>query len=247
VGFLGQRDGRLLRREETRLLVLFGRSLLLLNEGAKLFGHDNPIQGLGEKGGEAGLSGALATEKRKRGHPPLLRAPIVAAQTGVRDDGAMPNERSAIAMDSDEIRAFITESRTVVLCTTGPDGVPDPVPMWYVVRDDVLWMRTYAKSQKVKNIMRDPRAALLIEAGERYVELRGVQLTGPLDIDHDVDRICTVFADLMIKYEGLDPQFVDDTIAAYRPTAAKQVALACRWNTPEWRVVSWDHRKQSEA
>jgi PPOX class probable F420-dependent enzyme len=166
---------------------------------------------------------------------------------GMRDHGGVANQRAAISMDAQEVRAFITQAHTVVLCTTGPDGVPDPVPMWFVVRDDVLWMRTYAKSQKVQNLLRDPRAALLIESGERYVELHGVQLTGPIALDHDVDRICTVFADLMVKYEGLDPQFIDDTIAAYRPTAAKQVALACPWTTPPWHVVSWDHRKQGEA
>lgn len=150
-------------------------------------------------------------------------------------------------MDPDEVRAFITEARTVVLCTTGPDGLPDPVPMWFVVHDDVLWMRTYAKSQKVRNLQRAPHAALLIEAGERYQELRGVQFTGPVIVDHDVDRICTVFAELMVKYEGLDPQFIDDTITAYRPTAAKQVALGCPWSSAQWRMVSWDHRKQVKA
>jgi PPOX class probable F420-dependent enzyme len=157
----------------------------------------------------------------------------------------MANDRGRIAMQSAEVAAFLTESRTAILATTGPDGTPDPVPMWFVVEDDVLWMRTYAKSQKVRNLERHPRAAILVETGERYVELRGVQLTGEVEIVRDIDVICRVFADLMVKYEGLDPQFVDDTAEAYRPTAGKQVALAVRWTQPEWSVVSWDHRKQS--
>jgi PPOX class probable F420-dependent enzyme len=163
----------------------------------------------------------------------------------MRDDGRVPNDRAAIAMSASEVREFLEQSRTAMLCTIGPDGVPDPVPMWFVIDGDVLWMRTYAKSQKALNLQRDPRGALLIEDGERYVELRGVQLTGPFTVDRDVERICQVFAALMVKYEGLDPQFVSDTMLAYRETAQKQVAIACPWTTAEWTVVSWDHRKQS--
>ncbi len=165
----------------------------------------------------------------------------------VRDDDVVPSQRADIAMNTAEIDEFLTQVRTIVLCTTGPDGVPDPVPMWCIVDDGVLWMRTYAKSQKVRNIERDARVSLLAEAGDRYVELRGVQLTGPIDVVTDIDRICSVFAELMVKYEGLDPQFVADTKDAYRQTAQKQVALGCRWTDPAWRVVSWDHRKQVDS
>lgn len=165
----------------------------------------------------------------------------------MRDDDGVPSQRSDITMDAGEVAVFLSEARTIVLCTIGPDGAPDPVPMWFVVDGDVLWMRTYAKSQKVRNIERDARVSLLAETGDRYVELRGLQLTGPLEVDADVDRICTVFAELMVKYEGLDRQFVADTMNAYRQTAQKQVALACRWQDPTWRIVSWDHRKQGDA
>jgi len=157
----------------------------------------------------------------------------------------MASQRSAITMTTEEVAAFLAESRTAILTTIGPDGVPDPVPMWFVMDGDTLWMRTYGKSQKVTNLERDPRAAILIETGERYVELRGVQLTGSIALSRDIDRICAVFVGLMMKYEGLDPDFADDAALAYRPTAEKQVALACDWQ--QWRIASWDHRKQSGA
>ena len=41
------------------------------------------------------------------------------------------------------------------------------MPLWYVVRDGELWAWTFAKSQKVRNLERDPRATLQVEAGER--------------------------------------------------------------------------------
>ncbi len=146
-------------------------------------------------------------------------------------------------MTEQEIDAFLTECRTVMLCTIGPDGVPDPVPMWFVQRPDGLLMRTYAKSQKVANLRRDPRVAVLAERGERYAELRGVQFSGTVEVSTEVDLICGVFADLMVKYEGMDPEHRTAAAEGYRPKAAQMVALRL---VPQ-RIVSWDHRKLAAA
>lgn len=155
----------------------------------------------------------------------------------------MGNQRDRIRMTEDEIGAFLAQCRTVVLCTIGPDGVPDPVPMWFVTRPDGLYLRTYASSQKVANLRRDPRASLLAELGERYGELRGVQYTGTFEISDDVDLICEVFADLLVKYEGMDPAHRDAAAVGYRDKASRMVALRL---VPQ-RTISWDHRKLAAA
>jgi PPOX class probable F420-dependent enzyme len=152
------------------------------------------------------------------------------------------HDRAAIALSREEVDDLLRATRTLVLVTNGPDGVPDPVPMWFVIDDDgTVWMRTYAKSQKVLNLERDPRFAALVETGDRYVELRGAQLSGTVAVLDDLDRICAVFADLMVKYEGLDPAHVDSVRTAYRDRAPKQRAL----RLDVTRVVSWDHAKQA--
>ena len=157
---------------------------------------------------------------------------------------AAAHARASIALDVDEVDALLRAARTMVLVTNGPDGVPDPVPMWFVVDDaGTVWMRTYAKSQKVLNLERDPRFAALVETGDRYAELRGAQLSGTVTLVDDVDRICAVFADLMVKYEELDPVHVDSVRTAYRHRAPKQRAL----RLDVTRVVSWDHAKQVAA
>lgn len=154
----------------------------------------------------------------------------------------MAHGRASIALTDAEVDSLLRAGRTLVLVTNGPDGVPDPVPMWYLVDDDgVVWMRTYAKSQKVVSLERDPRFAALVEDGERYAELRGVQLSGTVELVDDVERICEVFAGLMVKYEGLDPEHVESVKAAYRDRAPKQRALRLRVA----RTVSWDHAKQA--
>ncbi|MCA0328425.1 MAG: TIGR03618 family F420-dependent PPOX class oxidoreductase [Actinobacteria bacterium] len=156
----------------------------------------------------------------------------------------MAHDRSGIALSDEEVDGLLRSSRTMVLVTIGPDGLPDPVPMWFVVDDGgAIWMRTYAKSQKVVNLERDPRFSALVEDGEHYTELRGAQLSGRVELVDDVDRICDIAAGLMVKYEGLAPEHVDAVREAYRPRAPKQRALRLHVD----RVVSWDHGKQAGA
>jgi len=150
------------------------------------------------------------------------------------------NRRAEIAMSADDVRDFLSAGRTLILVTTGPDGLPDPVPMWYVVGPDGLpVMRTYAKSQKVVNLRRDPRAVGLVEDGERYDELRGVQLTGRIDLVDDQATVLDVVVGLGRKYQGLAAGDEPAARAALRDYAAKQVVMRL---IPD-RVVSWDHRK----
>ena len=156
----------------------------------------------------------------------------------------MANERARIALTADEVALLLRDARTMVLVTNGPDGVPDPVPMWFVVDEGgTVLMRTYAASQKVRNLERDARFAALVETGDRYVELRGAQLSGTVALVDDVDLVCDVFAALMVKYEGLDPEHVDSVRTAYRERARKQRVL--RLEIAD--VVSWDHGKQAAS
>ena len=130
---------------------------------------------------------------------------------------------------------MLDAARTAILVTIGPDGVPDPTAMWFVVDDGQLVMRTYAKSQKVRNVQRDPRVSVLIEDGETYDTLRGLQLTGRIALSHDIEEVLDVVEGLARKYqgvEGLDRE-------ALRDYASKQAVLRLEVD----RRVSWDHAK----
>jgi PPOX class probable F420-dependent enzyme len=153
------------------------------------------------------------------------------------------DQRAWIAMTDSELSGFLAAGRTLVLVTTGPDGLPDPVPMWYVVVDGEIRMRTYARSQKAVNLRRDPRVCCLVEDGARYAELRGAQLTGRVELVDDPDWIADVWTGLMVKYEDLSEADVPAARAAFRARAGKQVGL--RMVTE--RVASWDHRKLEGA
>jgi PPOX class probable F420-dependent enzyme len=147
----------------------------------------------------------------------------------------MPNRRAEIELTPAEQAAMLDTARTAILVTIGPDGVPDPTAMWFVVVDGRLVMRTYAKSQKVRNIERDPRVAVLVEDGETYDTLRGVQLSGRIVLSRDVDEVLDVVEGLARKYEGVDGLDRE----ALRDYAGKQAVLRLEVE----RTVSWDHAK----
>ncbi len=144
--------------------------------------------------------------------------------------------RADIRMTDQEIADYLRAGRTMTLVTLGPDGMPDPVGMWYVVDDDgTVRMRTYAKSQKALNLGRDPRFAALLESGDTYDTLRGVQLSGRVELSREADQVLDVVEGLARKYQGV-PSIDRAAMADY---ASKQVAMTLRVE----RVVSWDHAK----
>ena len=94
------------------------------------------------------------------------------------------NRRDVITLGPEEQREFLTHAKTIILASNDPHGYPHLVPMWFVVDDDgTVVMTTYAKSQKVANLLRDPRCALLVESGTSYSELKGVLIRGRATID----------------------------------------------------------------
>jgi PPOX class probable F420-dependent enzyme len=113
------------------------------------------------------------------------------------------------------------------------------MPMWFLVRDGEIWIWTYAKSQKVKNLERDPRATLLVEAGEEYTELRGVQIEAEAELIRDTERVADFGKQLAVRYTAGIDSVEGDAAAALEAQAAKRVAI--RFSPV--RTATWDHRK----
>ena len=140
-------------------------------------------------------------------------------------------------MSDAEVADLLAAERTVTCATIARDGTPHLMPLWYVVRDGELWSWTYAKSQKVRNLERDPRCTLQVEAGEEYGELRGVMLACEATIHRELDDVAALGAEIAARYGGAD--LTPALAAAMRAQAAKRVGL----QFVERRRVSWDHRK----
>jgi len=151
----------------------------------------------------------------------------------------LPSRRDQIKLTDDEQHELIENERVVVVSSLGPRGWPHLMPLWYVPRQGEIWIWTYAKSQKVKNLERDARATLLIETGIEYGELRGVQIEAEAELIRDLDQIVEYGMEMTVRYsEGIE-SVEGDAAAGLRAQAPKRVAIHFH---PK-RVASWDHRK----
>lgn len=149
------------------------------------------------------------------------------------------SRRDEIKLSPEEQRELLESERVVVVGTHGPRGWPHLMPLWYVVRDGEIWVWTYAKSQKVRNLERDPRATLLVEAGTEYQELRGIQIEAEAELIRDTGRVLDFAKQLTVRYtEGIE-SVEGDAAAALQAQAPKRVAI--RFQAA--RTATWDHRK----
>jgi PPOX class probable F420-dependent enzyme len=148
------------------------------------------------------------------------------------------SRRAKIQLMPDEQRELIESERIVVVSTIGPRGWPHSMPLWYVPREGEIWIYTYAKSQKVRNLERDPRATLLVEAGHEYNELRGVEIESIAEIHRDTNTVYELARELTARYAG-GAQVDEAQAEALRAQAPKRAAIRFE---PK-RLASWDHRK----
>jgi PPOX class probable F420-dependent enzyme len=146
------------------------------------------------------------------------------------------NQRDRIKMSAAEVQAFLEERRTMSIATFGPDGGIHLVAMWYGFVDGRLAIETKARSQKARNIGRDQRFTALVEAGEGYGELRGVELVGRATVTDDWDTLWRIGCSVYERYLG---PVTAETEPLVERTLNKRVGIFLDVD----RTVSWDHRK----
>jgi len=140
-------------------------------------------------------------------------------------------------MSDEEVDDFLRGRHSMAVATLDADGRPHVVAMWYGFLDGAPAFETYRKSQKVVNLRRDPRMTCLVEEGNRYDELRGVELVATGTIVDDPEALVKVARSLFERYEtGFGPDQGDDYISFM---VAKRVVV----RVDVEQVVSWDHSK----
>lgn len=144
------------------------------------------------------------------------------------------NRRQQIQLTPDEQTAFFRERKKAALATIDKDGYPHVVAMNYFARDGAFYMTSYGKAQKVLNVRRNPKVALMVEVGDEYSELRGVMIRGRCEILEGEAAVRAAFEGRAVAQANPAP--VNPGAAASAP---KRVVLKI---VPE-KVVSWDHRK----
>ncbi len=149
------------------------------------------------------------------------------------------SRRDQIKLSGAELLGLLDGERIAVVSSLGPRGWPHSMPMWFVPREGEVWVWTYAKSQKVRNLERDPRATVLVEAGREYGELRGAMIEAEAEVHRDPQVVLGFAEELTLRYaEGIS-SVEGDAKAALEAQAPKRVAIHFR----PVRVATWDHRK----
>jgi len=147
------------------------------------------------------------------------------------------SRRDQIKMTESEVQAFLQEQRTMSIATIGRDGRPHVVAMWFAFLDGVPSFWTFAKSQKVLNLRRDARITCMVEAGDTYDQLRGVELVARAEIIEDLEEVQRFGIAEFERYQNT--KVTEALMPQVRLMANKRVVVKIHTE----RVVSWDHRK----
>ena len=147
----------------------------------------------------------------------------------------MPNVRNTIGIPPDEQRRMLESCKSLQVASIGPDGRPHLVTMWYALDEEgLIVFSTYYKSQKVRNLERDPRITVLVEDGDTYDTLRGIAIDGDAEIvAGDPEYTSRIMALVTARYGGRGRPAPAPT----DPRASKR----CIIRVHPVRVRSWDH------
>ncbi|MFV1999276.1 MAG: pyridoxamine 5'-phosphate oxidase family protein [Acidimicrobiia bacterium] len=156
--------------------------------------------------------------------------------------------RKDITMNDTEILEFLGEGAKVLqVASIGKDGTPHLAPMWFTLDDGKIAFRSFTKSQKIVNLMRDPRLTVLVETGNSYAELQGVMIKGTARLVTDPAYVLEIYGKLGARYPfaGTEPQRLnpDELEAAFGRFATKNTVVIVE----PTKTTSWDHRKLSGA
>lgn len=152
----------------------------------------------------------------------------------------MPSRRELIELTEQEIKDYLQSEKTLIIVSNGRDGYPHPMPMWFHVDDDgCIFCTTFAKSQKVVNWKRDPKATLMVETGEDYAALKGVVIYATTEVIEELEQVKDALVDINAQGRDLSDAERAQLRESVGATASKRAVLKF---TPE-RYMSWDHAK----
>ncbi len=151
----------------------------------------------------------------------------------------MAGRRDQITMSETEVRTYLESQQILNVATIGRSGHPHIVAMWYAYVDDKIAFWTFAKSQKIMNLRRDPKMSALVESGGgSYSELRGVEMVGDGHIIDDFEQVLQIGKAVGVRYNG-DAALSDAALPFIEAQARKRLGVIFEVSS----VVSWDHTK----
>jgi PPOX class probable F420-dependent enzyme len=140
-----------------------------------------------------------------------------------------------IAMTDAERDEFLATARTCRVATVGGDGSPHVTPLWFAWDGTSLWLTSVVASQRWADLQRDGRVAVVVDGGDGYLELHGVELRGRAEPVGEIPRTGEPVPEL----ETPERLYADKYAGGQMHHDGRHAWLRV---TPE-KVVSWDFRK----
>jgi Pyridoxamine 5'-phosphate oxidase len=149
-------------------------------------------------------------------------------------------QRDLVAMTAAETTAMLAGHRKVQLASLNGDGSVHLVTMYYgLVRGRIAFW-TYRSSQKALNLARDPRVTCLVEDGDEYFDLRGVQIIGTVRLVEDPAGVLEIGR----LIAGSLPGMPGDSLEEYVTHAARK---RVGYLVEPQRIITWDHSKLAQG
>jgi nitroimidazol reductase NimA-like FMN-containing flavoprotein (pyridoxamine 5'-phosphate oxidase superfamily) len=142
-----------------------------------------------------------------------------------------------IAMSDADIWQMLAAADKGVFVSLRESGTPVALPVWFVVHEQLIYLRTPARSKKIARITADDRVAFLVDDGRAWAELRGIHVSGTAQVLDDPQLSETVAALIDAKYAGLRSAPSQRPAATNQHYADRQIVRI----TPD-HILSWDNR-----
>ena len=147
----------------------------------------------------------------------------------------------ATSLTPEEVHEFLQNQRTLIVTTIKKDGAPISHAMWFTYLDDAIYFDTQSASLKARNIERDNRVCCLVEAGEKYFDLRGVIVQGhcvPVTDPVEIERVEAAKEEKNARIgSGLEemPEWFSESRSKRRDRGARVL-----FKVPMEKVGSWN-------
>jgi PPOX class probable F420-dependent enzyme len=85
-------------------------------------------------------------------------------------------------LDQTQIEAFLAEPNLARLATVSAKGQPHVVPVWYLWEDGAAWISSYRSTRKVRQLLSDPKCALVVDVKKPEHGVTGVLFEGEAEL-----------------------------------------------------------------
>ena len=152
---------------------------------------------------------------------------------------SVESKKPSVRISEEELWAFVEEGHTGILTTLRADGRPISLPVWYATVNRCVYVSTRGK--KIDRIKRDQRCSFLVEAGERWAELRAVHLECEgrvIEPDEELDqRIRQQMEDKYAAFQTRRSAMPEATRSHYSSGGGLIELL------PSGKILNWDNAK----